>query len=71
MPFANFKVPAGTLDAQQKEKIITRTTELYAEIYGERARANTLVVVEEVVDGGWGIGGDVLTLAKLQQTPEG
>ncbi|WP_063735239.1 tautomerase family protein [Streptomyces sp. RTd22] len=70
MPFANFKVPAGTLDAQQKEKIITRTTELYAEIYGERARANTLVVVEEVADGGWGIGGGVLTLAQLQQTPE-
>ncbi|RNG21236.1 tautomerase family protein [Streptomyces botrytidirepellens] len=71
MPFANFKVPAGTLTVQQKEKIITRTTELYAEIYGERARANTLVLVEEVADGGWGIGGDVLTLAKLQQTPEG
>ncbi|MEU1806323.1 4-oxalocrotonate tautomerase family protein [Streptomyces sp. NPDC019937] len=71
MPFANFKVPAGSLDEQQKEKIITRTTELYAEIYGERARANTLVLVEEVTDGGWGFGGNVLTLAKLQQTPEG
>ncbi|MFI0821549.1 tautomerase family protein [Streptomyces sp. NPDC021098] len=71
MPFANFKVPAGTLDERQKEQIITRTTDLYAEIYGERARANTLVLVEEVTDGGWGIGGDVLTLAKLQQTPEG
>lgn len=71
MPFANFKVPAGTLDEQQKEKIITRTTDLYAEIYGERARATTLVLVEEVTDGGWGIGGNVLTLAKLQQTPEG
>ncbi|MFF7654469.1 tautomerase family protein [Streptomyces sp. NPDC007983] len=71
MPFANFKVPAGTLDEKQKEKIITRTTELYAEIYGERARANTVVLVEEVTDGGWGFGGNVLTLAKLQQTPEG
>jgi hypothetical protein len=28
MPFANFKVPAGTLDEKQKEKIVTRTTEL-------------------------------------------
>ncbi|MGW1493254.1 tautomerase family protein [Streptomyces sp. NPDC002402] len=67
MPFANFKVPAGTLDEKQKEQIITRTTDLYAEIYGERARATTLVLVEEVTDGGWGIGGDVLTLARLQQ----
>lgn len=67
MPFANFKVPAGTLDTEQKEKIVHRTTELYVELYGERARATTLVLVEEVPDGGWGIGDHVLTLAMLQQ----
>jgi 4-oxalocrotonate tautomerase len=66
MPFANFKVPAGTLTPEQKELLVTRTTDLYAEIYGDRARANTMVLVEEVADGGWGIGGDVLTLAELQ-----
>ncbi|MFI5689990.1 4-oxalocrotonate tautomerase family protein, partial [Streptomyces sp. NPDC051636] len=33
-------------------------------------RANTMVLVEEVTDGGWGIGGNVLTLAMLQQTPD-
>ncbi|MFE3786269.1 tautomerase family protein [Streptomyces goshikiensis] len=65
MPFANFKVPAGTLTAEQKEQIITRTTDLYAEIFGDRARATTLVLVEEVADAGWGIGGEVLTLAKV------
>ncbi|GGN57304.1 4-oxalocrotonate tautomerase [Streptomyces albiflavescens] len=70
MPFANFKVPADTLTDKQKELIIARTTDLYAEIYGERARATTLVLVEEVPDGGWGIGGDVLTLAKIQQPPQ-
>jgi len=68
MPFANFKVPAGTLTAEQKDQIVTRTTDLYAEIYGERARANTMVLVEEVADGGWGIGGEVLTLARLTAT---
>ncbi|MER8096007.1 4-oxalocrotonate tautomerase family protein [Streptomyces goshikiensis] len=65
MPFANFKVPAGTLTAEQREQIITRTTDLYAEIFGDRARATTLVLVEEVADAGWGIGGEVLTLAKV------
>jgi 4-oxalocrotonate tautomerase len=69
MPFANFKVPAGTLTTEQMERIVTATTELYVEIYGERARATTLVLVEEVPDGGWGIGGSVLTLASLQQAP--
>lgn len=67
MPFANFKVPEKTLTAQQKEEIVTRTTELYVEIYGERARANTMVLVEEVADGGWGVSGTVLTLAMLGQ----
>ncbi|MEU6549308.1 tautomerase family protein [Streptomyces sp. NPDC046915] len=70
MPFANFKVPAGSLDDKQKEEIVTRTTQLYVDLYGERARANTLVLVEEVTDGGWGIGGNVLTLAMLQETAE-
>ncbi|MFE2490001.1 tautomerase family protein [Streptomyces mirabilis] len=70
MPFANFKVPAGALTAEQKGQIITRTTDLYAEIFGDGARATTLVLVEEVTDAGWGIGGGVLTLAKIQQTPQ-
>jgi 4-oxalocrotonate tautomerase len=66
MPFANFKVPAGTLTAEQKELIVHRATDLYAEIYGDRARPNTMILVEEVPDGGWGIGDQVLTLAMLQ-----
>jgi 4-oxalocrotonate tautomerase len=65
MPFANFKVPEKTLTPKQKEEIVTRTTELYVEIYGERARNTTMVLVEEVPDGGWGISGNVLTLAML------
>ncbi|MGW0048146.1 4-oxalocrotonate tautomerase family protein [Nocardia cyriacigeorgica] len=65
MPFANFKVPAGTIDDEDKRKIVERTTELYVEIYGERARATTVVLVDEVIDGGWGVGGNVLTAEML------
>lgn len=68
MPFANFKVPAGTLTADDKRKIVERTTDLYAEIYGERARATTVVLVDEVTDGGWGVAGHVLTAAMLNGT---
>jgi 4-oxalocrotonate tautomerase len=60
MPFANFKVPA-----EQKELIVHRTG-LYAETYGEKARPNTMVLIEEVTDGGWGIGHRILTLAMIQ-----
>ncbi|MEU1351322.1 4-oxalocrotonate tautomerase family protein [Streptomyces sp. NPDC005775] len=70
MPFANFKVPEKTLTPKQKEEIVTRTTELYVELYGERARNNTMVLIEDVADGGWGIAGNVLTLAMLgEATP--
>ncbi|MFD7660719.1 4-oxalocrotonate tautomerase family protein [Actinosynnema sp. NPDC059797] len=65
MPFANFKVPAGTISAEDKKKIVERTTELYVEIYGERARPTTVVLVNEVEDGGWGVGGNVLIAAML------
>jgi len=71
MPFANFKVPAGTIKPEQKKLIIDRTTDLYAEIYGEVARQNVLVLVDEVADGGWGIGGTVLTAAMINGDGEG
>ncbi|MFD6285635.1 4-oxalocrotonate tautomerase family protein [Streptomyces sp. NPDC060205] len=65
MPFANFKLPAGTVSAEDKKKIVERTTDLYVEIYGERARATTVVLIDEVADGGWGVGGNVLTAAMV------
>lgn len=65
MPYANLKVPTGTITADQKRLLVERVTDLYAEVYGEAARPNVLVVVEEVADGGWGFGGRVLTAALL------
>jgi 4-oxalocrotonate tautomerase len=66
MPFANLKVPAGLLNAEQKERLVTKVTDLYAETFGDAARDNTMVLVDEVADGGWGMRGEVLTLAKLK-----
>jgi 4-oxalocrotonate tautomerase len=65
MPFANMKVPAGTLSTDQKKQAVDTITDLYVEFYGEQARPNVMVLVDEVVDGGWGIGGQVLTKAML------
>ncbi|MBP2478825.1 4-oxalocrotonate tautomerase [Crossiella equi] len=69
MPFANLKVPAGLIGPEEKERLVVKVTELYVELFGEEARANTMVLVDEVADGGWGIRGDVLTLAKLRAKP--
>lgn len=65
MPFANFKVPEGTLTTEQKEEIVHRTTDLYASFFGEDVRPFTMVLVEEVADGGWGRADEVLTLRTM------
>jgi 4-oxalocrotonate tautomerase len=67
MPFANLKVPAGLLTAEQKQGLVDTVTDMYADVFGERARPNTMVLVDEVVDGGWGMGGHVLTREMLTQ----
>lgn len=60
MPFANLKVPADTLTPESKKKLQDAVTDAFANVYGERARATTLVILEEVADGGWSLGGTIL-----------
>ncbi len=67
MPFANLKVPAGLLTNDQKAELVTAVTDLYAGVFGDEARPNTMVLVDEVADGGWGIGGQVLTREMLSR----
>ncbi|MBS7456910.1 tautomerase family protein [Coralloluteibacterium stylophorae] len=65
MPFANYKFPEGSIDAARKEEIIHRTTTLFVEIFGEEVRPYTMVLVEEVADGGWGRADETLTREKM------
>lgn len=53
MPFANFKVPEAALSRKQKEEIAHRTTAMLVEYFGEQARPHTMVLIEEVKDGGY------------------
>jgi 4-oxalocrotonate tautomerase len=66
MPYANIKVPEGTLDHAQKEEIIHKVTDLFASYFGEGVRPYTMVLVDETVDGGWGRADETLTLAKMK-----
>ncbi|WP_439694306.1 tautomerase family protein [Curtobacterium sp. SP.BCo] len=60
MPFANIKVPADTLTAESKKKLQDAVTDAIVDVYGERARPTTLVILDEVADGGWMLGGTIL-----------
>jgi 4-oxalocrotonate tautomerase len=54
MPFANIKIPQAALSRTQKAEIVHRLTALFVDYFGEAARPHTMVLVEEVADGGYG-----------------
>ncbi|MDB6427075.1 tautomerase family protein [Curtobacterium sp. 20TX0008] len=65
MPFANIKVHADTLTPESKKKLQDAVTDAIVDVYGERARPTTLVILDEVADGGWMLGGTILNEAML------
>ena len=61
MALIQVKVLEGAYTAPQKREIVERLTDAMVEIDGENMRQLTWCVVEEVVNGEWGIGGQTLT----------
>jgi len=62
MPFCNIKVPEAALSRAQKEQIVHRVTDLLVEYLSEAARAHTMVLIEEVPDGGYGRADEVFVI---------
>ncbi|PJE28823.1 4-oxalocrotonate tautomerase [Pseudooceanicola antarcticus] len=53
MPFINIKTPEAALSTAQKTEIGHRLTELIVEYFSEAVRPHTMVLIEEVRDGGY------------------
>ncbi|WP_142849755.1 4-oxalocrotonate tautomerase family protein [Telmatospirillum sp. J64-1] len=62
MPFANYKLPQASLSTAQKEDLIHKTTELMVGYFGEAVRPTTMVLIEEVADGGYGRADEVFIM---------
>jgi len=62
MPFCNIKLPEAALSRAQKEQIIHRITDLFVEYMSEAARPHTMVLIEEVPDGGYGRADEVFVI---------
>jgi 4-oxalocrotonate tautomerase len=62
MPFVNIKTPEGALSKAQKEEIVHRTTNMLVEYFTEAARPHTMVLIEEVKDGGYARADEVFVL---------
>jgi 4-oxalocrotonate tautomerase len=61
MPLINVKLIEDVLTPEQKGQIVERLTDAMVSIEGENMRGVTLVIVEEVHSGDWGIGGKPLS----------
>jgi 4-oxalocrotonate tautomerase len=62
MPFANIKTPQAALSKAQKDEIVHRVTDMFVDYFGEAARPLTMVLIEEVPDGGYGRADEVFVI---------
>jgi 4-oxalocrotonate tautomerase len=54
MPLANIRIPEAALSRTQKEEMIHKITDMFVVYFSERVRPHTMVIIEEVKDGGYG-----------------
>ncbi|MCC5580724.1 tautomerase family protein [Microtetraspora glauca] len=71
MPLINVKVIEGVFTEAQKAEIVQKLTEAMVRIEGENMRSLTLVILEEVKSGDWGVGGKPVTTADVKAMAAG
>ncbi|MGV3549363.1 tautomerase family protein [Rhizobium sp.] len=71
MPFVNIKTPEGALSRAQKEEIVHRATDMLVEYFSEAARPHTMVLIEEVKDGGYGRADEIYMVPEAYRAREG
>jgi len=71
MPLIQVKLIEEVFTSAQKKDMITGLTETMVAIEGESLRPVTLVVIEEVRSGDWGIGGRALTTSDVRALAAG
>ncbi|SHO43721.1 tautomerase family protein [Desulfopila aestuarii] len=71
MPLINVKVIEGVFSESQKKEIVQKLTDAMVSIEGENMRPVTWVVIDEVKNGNWGIGGNPLTTEAVKALAAG
>jgi 4-oxalocrotonate tautomerase len=66
MPLVNVKLIEGVFSQDQKQEMIRRMTDIMADLEGEHMRPVTVVIIEEVKSGDWGVGGKAFTCAEVK-----
>lgn len=71
MPFAQIKVIEGVFSEDEKRRMIEGVTEAIVAVDGEALRGKTMVILEEVRSGDWGIGGRLMTTEAVKEMRAG
>lgn len=71
MPLITVKVIEGVFSAAQKQEMIRKLTDTMVSIEGENMRPMTMVIVEEVRSGDWGVAGNGLTTQDVKDQAAG
>jgi 4-oxalocrotonate tautomerase len=66
MPVVNVKLIEGVFTREQKQEMIRRMTDVITDLEGEYMRPYTMVVIDEVKGGDWGVGGKALSAADVK-----
>jgi 4-oxalocrotonate tautomerase len=67
MPLVKINVIENVFTPEQKDRMIEKVTDAMVSIEGESMRAVTWVVIQEVREGSWGVGGNSLTSADIRR----
>lgn len=70
MPLATIKVIEGVFTADEKRRMIESVTNAIVSVEGEVLRDKTLVILDEVQSGAWGLGGHALTTDEVKRLRE-
>ena len=66
MPFANIKIPSGLIDESGKADLVMRLADTLAGFFGEGSRTTTMILIEEVPDGGYYRAQEIITAKRLK-----
>lgn len=67
MPVVTIQVPQGSLTQEKRNAMVKKVTDAVVEAEElPAARPYVYVLIQEIADGGWGMGGKAFTLADLK-----
>lgn len=71
VPLVDIKLIEGVFSEEEIKKLIKDVTDVVVSFMGEDLRSYTLVVVQEVKSGSWGVGGQAIGLEEVRAMQEG